>query len=1120
MDGLAQGSLPSIVEDDDEIGEGRRGMHRLDGDGADSDADGEGDGISMAFAGNGAVARLGRGDINTGEDSSDLSASGDAMHRGIIPGRPALGSLGGSMELMSSMEEGSGAGFGRESTDESGAIGRDGPGDDRPSPVARRDSKSPRPRGDAGRLAAARRRERTGPADRPKTTMTRGAKSVGRGLRAGSRGQSPSGGRVGRQKRARGAGGALRKPAASRPRALSPAAREAQLRRAASAQDRTSSGGRVAGLRAGGVGRQATGKAFAGSPPKPRQRSGPKPGDGASAGTKGDGGGGRGKGRAGSPLATATHANGSKTVGRVAANGNRDKKQATVRAIRAQGATTGRGDRPGAEGFVVEGDAGPMPMHRRDAVDGEKTQAKSSSSSSSRDTSDGKWTKEQGSKPLAAGATGVQPDGSPLQRRGGTGGPAGNPPAASLSLPLDSRDGSRMLDAAASKRGDRTSMHRYQALSPRKSPITAGEAITPPRGEPGLSSFADSQAGGSGSLRLPKQEASPLPGSRRLAPLPLRDDPLDRTGGSLAMSIATELSGAGDTGAASSPADGGQASNPFALADANGLGRAGIAQQGVSVRLGTGILGGTGRTIGTVLSVDDDRDPDELANVTPGGSIVLGRKQSDGGSSADGPALEVASDKGSDSDDEDEYEDDFSDGSDSVLSYGATPEASAARGLAAGSRGSAGSLHAHEDEQSSGSGRGMEDAEDGPVSGRSPRSGAQQHHGQGAGGDEGAASDGTSPRHRVLEPQDSWLRWVHHEARRIAAAGSGSLDHVSCLEHGHSATITSVSCGPRYAATGSMDGLAIVWPGPRSSEGRPGSAMHLGSGRAQDRDGSEPLGGAQSMQPLARLFHRLEQPHSSSATSPGGPSRPVRSSQVDKSSRSAAPIAVTSVHVSRSAVEGKLALLTGDEDGVVRVWEATPGDLASGRKPPSPSGAGRSAEGGDADEAGGSGPFELQQAMQGHKGAIRCLASAVRTTARRYSTLGGAGAADATEGSNATPPSLQPQKQQVLVVVSGSTDQTIKVWEPMRRRPLVRTLRGHRGAVTALAMTPEGMLLSSAADRTVRCWSLSSGRQVMVLADHLAAVTCIAVAPDWLRRAQAVRLLASHKADAQSGSGT
>ena len=48
--------------------------------------------------------------------------------------------------------------------------------------------------------------------------------------------------------------------------------------------------------------------------------------------------------------------------------------------------------------------------------------------------------------------------------------------------------------------------------------------------------------GGGGGLRLPKQEASPLPGARRLAPLPSREDPLDRTGASLAMSLATELS--------------------------------------------------------------------------------------------------------------------------------------------------------------------------------------------------------------------------------------------------------------------------------------------------------------------------------------------------------------------------------------------------------------------------------------------------------------------------------------------------------------------------------------------------------------------------------------------------
>jgi WD40 repeat protein len=58
------------------------------------------------------------------------------------------------------------------------------------------------------------------------------------------------------------------------------------------------------------------------------------------------------------------------------------------------------------------------------------------------------------------------------------------------------------------------------------------------------------------------------------------------------------------------------------------------------------------------------------------------------------------------------------------------------------------------------------------------------------------------------------------------------------------------------------------------------------------------------------------------------------------------------------------------------------------------------------------------------------------------------------------------------LLVSGSTDETIKVWRA-DEGTLLTTLNGHKAAVTGLAFSGDGQLLSSSRDRTLIAWNLA-----------------------------------------------
>jgi WD40 repeat protein len=83
--------------------------------------------------------------------------------------------------------------------------------------------------------------------------------------------------------------------------------------------------------------------------------------------------------------------------------------------------------------------------------------------------------------------------------------------------------------------------------------------------------------------------------------------------------------------------------------------------------------------------------------------------------------------------------------------------------------------------------------------------------------------------------------------------------------------------------------------------------------------------------------------------------------------------------------------------------------------------------------------------------------------------------------------------------VSGSIDRTLRLWD-LETGQTLRMLEGHTDSVRAVAVTPDGRhALSGSEDRTLRLWDLGTGQTLRTLAGHNRAIRAVAVMPDGRR---------------------
>jgi F-box and WD-40 domain protein 1/11 len=82
-------------------------------------------------------------------------------------------------------------------------------------------------------------------------------------------------------------------------------------------------------------------------------------------------------------------------------------------------------------------------------------------------------------------------------------------------------------------------------------------------------------------------------------------------------------------------------------------------------------------------------------------------------------------------------------------------------------------------------------------------------------------------------------------------------------------------------------------------------------------------------------------------------------------------------------------------------------------------------------------------------------------------------------------------------IVTGSRDRTIKVWS-LRTGKLKSTLRGHEGSVLCLKFDASGFMVSGSSDRRILVWDLARGEVRKVLTGHQGGVLDLRVDKQWI----------------------
>ncbi len=85
------------------------------------------------------------------------------------------------------------------------------------------------------------------------------------------------------------------------------------------------------------------------------------------------------------------------------------------------------------------------------------------------------------------------------------------------------------------------------------------------------------------------------------------------------------------------------------------------------------------------------------------------------------------------------------------------------------------------------------------------------------------------------------------------------------------------------------------------------------------------------------------------------------------------------------------------------------------------------------------------------------------------------------------------------VIVSGSHDNTIKIWDTADGS-LLHTLKGHTNSIWSIAISPDGLrIVSGSNDKTIRIWNADNGSLLQTLTGHNSTIYSVAISPDSLR---------------------
>jgi WD40 repeat protein len=83
------------------------------------------------------------------------------------------------------------------------------------------------------------------------------------------------------------------------------------------------------------------------------------------------------------------------------------------------------------------------------------------------------------------------------------------------------------------------------------------------------------------------------------------------------------------------------------------------------------------------------------------------------------------------------------------------------------------------------------------------------------------------------------------------------------------------------------------------------------------------------------------------------------------------------------------------------------------------------------------------------------------------------------------------------MAISGSDDHTLKFWHldlDNKKATCIHTLKGHKDAVRAVAITPNGKIaISGSRDNNLKLWNLQNGEEIRTLEGHTGWVRAIAI---------------------------